>query len=136
MAVTRKVRSRGRKTCRKGYVLRRKYTRRRSGKVLRVKTACIKDRGLPGKGFKGVGPGIGPLREGDLSQFGYIKVAKLSVVQRHVALKKAVKAYGSLSVWRKLNAVAVYTKNTSPLVSRIFKSDMAWVKREFGLKAN
>ena len=81
-------------------------------------------------------PGIGPLREGELSQFGYAGVAKLSVAQRHAALKKAVDTFGSLTVWRKLNAVAVYTKHTSPHVSRIFKSDMAWIRREFGLKAN
>ena len=134
MASTRKVRSRRstRKTCRKGYILRKKYTRKtRSGKRVRVSTACIKDLGSPGKGFKGVGPGIGPLREGELSQFGYAGVAKLSVVQRHVALKKAVDKFGALSVFRKLNAVAVYTKHTSPHVSRIFKSDMAWIRRMF-----
>ena len=141
MVATRKMRSRriSRKTCRPGYILRKKYTRNRvgtSGKRVRVGTACIKDRGLPGKGFKGKGPGIGPLREGELSQFGYAGVAKLSVAQRHAALKKAVDTFGSLTVWRKLNAVAVYTKHTSPHVSRIFKSDMAWIQREFGLKAN
>lgn len=134
MVSTRKVRPyrNTRKTCHKGYILRKGYTRKtRSGKRVRVGTACIKDRGLPGKGFKGVGPGIGPLREGELSQFGYAGVAKLSVVQRHVALKKAVDKFGALSVFRKLNAVAVYTKYTSPVVSRIFKSDMAWIRQQF-----
>jgi Family of unknown function (DUF5771) len=131
-----KLRSSRKTRCKKGYIVRKGYTRRmRSGKLVRVQTACIKDRGLPGKGYKGDGPGIGPLREGDLSQFGYSGVADLSAAQRHAALKKAVAQYGSLSVFRKLNAVAVYTKYTSPTVSRIFKADMAWVKREFGLKA-
>jgi hypothetical protein len=77
------------------------------------------------------GKGIGPLREGELSQFGYSGVAKLSDARRHAALKLAVRKFGALSVIRKLNAVAVYTKNTSPKVSRIFRSDMAWIRREF-----
>ena len=113
MAVTRKVRS-------------KRHTRRRGKLVL-----------LPVKGSKTRkwSPGIGPLRRGELSQFGYAGVAKLPVAQRHVALKKAVEKFGPLSVWRKLNAVAVYTKHTSPRISRIFKSDMAWIRRVFGLKA-
>jgi hypothetical protein len=101
----------------------------------------VKDRGLPGKGYQGKGPfgpqrgpGIGKLREGELSQFGYSGVSKLSESQRHTALKKAIAQYGPLSVFRKLNAVAVYTKYTSPGVSRVFKSDMAWIRSSYGGK--
>jgi hypothetical protein len=123
MAVTRKHR---------GYIRRVAYTRKlKNGRRIRVHAALIKDVGRPGKGYRGSdgNPGIGPLREGELSQFGYSNVVKTSAKTRRNALKKAVKKYGSLSVRRKLQAVATYTKNTSPVASKIFKSDIAWIKR-------
>ena len=89
------------KTCRKG-LIRNKQTRK-----------CV--------------PGIGPLRHGLLAKFGYSHVASLSLHQRHTALEKAVKAYGSLSVFRKLNAVYVYSRKTAPSSSRIFKADRDWI---------
>ena len=126
---------RGVKTCRAGKIRRNEYVRyTRKGKRVLVPAACIRDIGAPGKGLKG-GPGIGPLRKGELAKFGYVSVVKLSSEKRHVALRKAVSEYGPLTVWRKLNAVAVYTRRTSPSVSAIFKSDMSWIKTTFGLKA-
>ena len=63
----RQTKRRGSKKCGKGYIRRRAYTRKsRSGKRVRVTARCIKDRGLPGKGYQGKGPGIGKLREGEL----------------------------------------------------------------------
>ena len=53
--------------------------------------------------------------------------------RRHLALSSAVKAYGALSVFRKLNAVYVYTRNASPSSSAIFKADRDWIKAEYGL---
>lgn len=53
--------------------------------------------------------------------------------RRHIALAAAVKAHGALSVFRKLNAVYVYTRNTSPSSSAIFKADRDWVKAQYGL---
>ena len=126
---------RGVKTCKAGKIRREAYVRyTRKGKRSLVAASCIRNLGAPGKGLKG-GPGIGPLRKGDLAQFGYVNVSKLSSNSRHAALRKAVATCGSLTVWRKLNAVAVYTRRTSPSVSAIFKTDMAWVKSTFGLKA-
>jgi hypothetical protein len=116
----------------RGLVRRVAYTRKlKDGKRVRVPSGLIKDRGLPGKGYRGPNgsPGIGPLREGELSQFGYAKVTKTSARTRRVALRKAVAKYGSLSVRRKLQAVATYTKRTSPVASKIFKSDSAWIKK-------
>ena len=89
------------RTCRKG-MIRNKQTRK-----------CV--------------PGIGPLRHGLLAKFGYSHVKTLSQSQRHVALEKAVRAYGALSVFRKLNAVYVYSKKTAPASSRIFKADRDWI---------
>lgn len=75
------------------------------------------------------GPGIGELKEGKLMKVGYS--AKKSKTARHGALKKAVKRYGALSTFRKLNAVATYTKRTSKGRSRTFKADRNWVKKSF-----
>lgn len=123
MSITRKHRS---------YIRRAAYTRKtKSGTRVRVPAALIKNVGRPGKGYTGPDgrPGIGPLREGELSQFGYANVVKKSAKTRRAALKKAVARYGSLSVRRKLQAVATYTKRTSPRASKVFKSDIAWIKR-------
>lgn len=121
--------------CKKGTIMRKAYTRTtRNGKRVTVKRGCIKDVGAPGKGLRG-GPGIGTLRKGDLAKHGYLRVASMKKEARHVALKKAIEEYGSLTVWRKLNAVYVYTRRTSPSNSRIFKEDMDWIRSTFGIKA-
>ncbi len=92
-----------------------------------VKSACITDVGNPGKGLPSGEPGIGPLRKGDLARFGYDHVISMSERRRHLALTKAIKSYGALSLSRKLNAIYVYTRNTSPASSAIFKADRDWV---------
>jgi hypothetical protein len=53
--------------------------------------------------------------------------------RRHIALAQTVGKYGSLSVWRKLNAIYVYTRRTSPASSRIFKVDRDWIKTHYGI---
>lgn len=78
---------------------------------------------------------IGPLRRGELVKHGYSHVQKMSDNDRHKALDSAVKEFGGLGVWRKLNAVAVYTKRTAPGASRVFKADMAYIRSKYGLKA-
>lgn len=121
--------------CGKGMILRNPYVRyTKKGKRVVVKEGCIRNLGAPGKGLRN-GPGIGPLRKGDLAQFGYVRVASMSVTDRHAALEKAIIEYGSLTVWRKLNAVYIYTRRTSPSNSRIFKQDMDWIRSVYGLKA-
>ena len=79
---------------------------------------------------------IGPLRKGELTKYGYAHVTKLSSAERHIALRKAINEYGSLTTWRKLNAVAVYTRYTAPQSSAVFKQDMDWIRKTYGLKAN
>lgn len=125
------------KRCPRGMIRRNAYTRTSaSGKQARVASACIKDVGLPGKGFQGEGSGIGELKEGELSRFGYDKVVKMSAKDRHAALTNAVKEYGALMVFRKLNAISVYTRHTAPESSHIFLLDRNWVKRTFGNTKN
>lgn len=116
-----------------GYnVHRGRYTYRaypKAGSVL-VKAACIKDRGLPGKGPRS-GRGI-TVKKGELSRYGYN--AHLSEEARHAALRKAMKVYGPLSVYRKLNAVAQLTKRTAPDAHKVFKADRDWVQSHFEMK--
>jgi hypothetical protein len=59
----------------------------------------------------------------------------MSLESRRSALEKAVDAYGSLTVWRKLNALSVYTRRTSPATSKAAKADMDWIRATWGLKA-
>ena len=120
--------------CASGKISRKSYVRiiTKTGKRVHVPASCIPDIGNPGKRLQ---PGIGPLRKGELARFGYKSVKELSVNERHEALKKAVIELGSLSVWRKLNAVYVYTKNTNPLISSKYNQDRNWVKSTYGLKA-
>jgi hypothetical protein len=74
---------------------------------------------------------IGTLKKGLLIKFGYQNVTQLSQQQRHEALAKAIRAYGALSVFRKLNAVYVYNRKTNPSHSKIFKTDRDWVRLQF-----
>ena len=110
------------------------YTRKsRSGKTSRVPEQCIRNVGAPGKGYRGIGPGIGHLQKGDLAAYGYENVTSMSTDARRAALRRAIAEFGALTVWRKLNAVHVYTRALSPSSSKTFKSDMNWIKASFGL---
>lgn len=78
--------------------------------------------------------GIGPLRKGELKKHGYSTKNKTS--KRHSALRKAVKEFGPLGVYRKLDAVAKLGVRTMSRVSKTFKKNRNWVRKSFGpLKA-
>lgn len=126
---------RGVTACPKGQIVRDAYVRVRLGQRQYVPASCIKDVGNPGKGIPTGAPGIGALRKGDLKRFGYTHVTDMSENRRHLALAAAVKEYGSLTVWRKLNAIYIYTRHTSPKSSAVFKADRDWIKARFGIKA-
>lgn len=114
---------------------RRSYTRKngRAVRSTRVSSTCIKDRGSAGKWTEKQGTGIGTLKAGRLSKYGYSSSKPTTI--RHAALNKAIKAYGALAVYRMLNAVYVYTKRTSPAVSALYKMDRNWVGAEHGIGA-
>lgn len=120
--------------CPPGRIVRKSYVRiiKKTGKRVYVPASCIPDIGNPGKRIQ---PGIGPLRKGELRQFGYSNVKTLSETDRHSALKKAVKTLGSLTIWKKLNAIYVYNKNTNPQYAAIYNKDRNWVRETYGLKA-
>jgi len=124
-------------------VRREGYLVRRAGKTVRVypksraayiKSRCIKDRGLPGKGVKpGTRSIVGiPLKKGELTRYGYR--ATLPETARHEALRKAASAYGPLSLYHKLNAVAKLSERQAPDAAMVFKSDRNWVRRKYPLK--
>ena len=116
-------------------VKREGYLRKtKSGKVITVrprnrnivvKSTCIKDRGLPGKGA----PVIGPLKRGELKKFGY--VYKLPEVIRRAALQRAIQALGPLNVYHKLDAVSKLTLRTAPQASAVFTADKEWIKSAY-----
>lgn len=117
-----------------GFTVRRKgtvYTVRPKANTIKVPPACIKNRGLPGKGPK-EGEGIGKLRKGELIKYGY--QYRLSDSLRQAALKRAIKRYGALSVYRKLDAVAKLSLRTAPDASGIFVKDRNWVSENYELK--
>jgi len=128
------------KPCPKGTIRRRGYIRkptashtvRRGSKLfiakqtkkqVYVRSSCIKDRGLAGKG---TATPIGPLRKGDLIKYGYSY--RLPDSARHKALEKAVKAYGPLSTYHKLDAIAKLSSRIAPDASKIFMMDRDWVR--------
>lgn len=56
---------------------------------------------------------------------------KKSEAARHRALALAIKEFGALSVYRKLNAQYVFRKNYDPKNAARFKADAEWVKDNF-----
>ena len=125
--------------CRRGTIHRKGYTRkayRRSDgsrvKTVHVRGKCIKDRGARGEWAEKHGVGIGKLKIGELSRVGYSP--RKTVRSRHTAVNKASRRYGALSTYRKLNALATYTKRTSPVLSKKVKADRNYVGKQHGYK--
>ncbi len=128
-------RSRRRSPCPRGQIMRsgyrrKAYTRADGTRVrsARVRRDCIKGRGLhPSR----KGPRVIPkLKKGLLEKYGYH--GREPVAKRHTALRKAERAYGSTNLIRKLNAIYVLNRNTSPSLAAKFKADENWVRRTFG----
>ena len=116
------------KRCSKGTILRKAYTYKgKNGSKVRVRSSCVRSKGLRarGKSPKAILP---PLKKGTLRNFGYGSDKSPSL--RRASLRRASKSLGRNRVIRKLNAVAVLTKNTAPKKSRIFRADMRWVQGE------
>lgn len=72
---------------------------------------------------------IGRLRKNDLKQFGYS--TKLPTSKRRETLMRAIRVFGALSVFRKLNAVAILTSKRSPPSSAVFLQDRDWIRSKF-----
>ena len=143
-----------RKRCGPGKIPRSAYVRRissnvarkgfdkrtRSGKVIHifpkvrsvfVPSTCITDLGKKGKLPEGAEK-IGPLRKGELQKYGYSY--KLPETQRREALRKAVGAFGPLSTYRKLDAVAKLSERTNPKAAQVFSADRNWIQQTYSDK--
>ena len=108
-------------------ITRRAHWRYIRGMKIRVPAKKVKDMGAPGKWSAKHGPGIGELKPGGL--LGYSP--SQSKTARHTKLRKVVKSKGALSTFRKLNALATYTKRTAKSKSRTAKADRNWVKKTY-----
>ena len=114
--MTSKTRRRRRK-CPRGTIHRKGYTNKRG---VTVRSSCIKDRGLPGKGKR-----LFTLKKGELGKHGYsLKQAR---EKRRVALNKARKELSHATLVRKINALAILMKNTHPDYSRRARADVKWL---------
>jgi hypothetical protein len=122
---------RGVKRCGPGQTRRKPYVRQGKGGLVRVPAACISKQGSQVDS----GVRIGPIRQGDLTVFGYSDVVNLSKGEREAALRKAVAAHNSLSIWKKLNVLFIFNKNKSPELSDLFREDRDWIQETFGIKA-
>lgn len=98
-----------------------------------VKPGCIKNRGKAGKGVEN-GSTIGPLRQGELTKYGYSSKVR-NTTQRRNSLRSAVKEFGPLGVFRKLNAVAKLSTRTAPKSSSLFTKNRDWVRKHYSLKS-
>lgn len=67
-----------------------------------------------------------PTQKGLLRKYNYS--IHNSQKARHTSLRAASRAYGALSVFRKLNVLVTYNKNTNPELSAKFKRDRNWVR--------
>ena len=117
----------------KGFTVERSGTTYRvypKGESATIAATCVKD---TGKG-RDVPKSIGPLRKGELAKYGYS--FRHSTEKRHEALNKAIKAYGPLGVFRKLDAVYKLSENKIPRVADVFKRDRNWVYQKYKMVQN
>jgi hypothetical protein len=116
------------------------FTVERSGTTYRVypkaqsatiAATCVKN---TGKKRNDIPKSIGPLRKGELAKYGYS--FREASEKRHTALNKAIKAYGPLSVFRKLDAVYKLSEKRIPHVAEVFKRDRNWVYQKYKMVRN
>jgi len=135
----------GTEIIRKGYYRKGYYRTSPSGKRIHIKSVyvkpkCVRDLVTPPKKKPRVPKSMEFLsmpknvqitifNKGKLTDYGYS--SKLPTTVRRNALKKSIKIFGSLSVYRKLIAVKVLNKNTNPTISKKFGSDANWIKKNY-----
>jgi hypothetical protein len=129
------VRRFGTTVMRKGYTVKRasgkQYHINPAKKSVYVKPSCVKDKGDPRIKAPAPGKGIRLLRKGELKKHGYVYLKNTE--ERHDALRRAIKEFGTLGVYHKLDAIAKLSKHSVPAASRIFKMDREWLQRHYKL---
>jgi len=113
------------KSCPRGAVSRKSFVRK-SG--VKVKATCVKSKSLRSKGKK---PQVylPKLKQGALTKHGYS--VRESSKMRHAAIKKALKEFTPGELVKKLNAVRVLSKNTSPENSAIYAKDIKYIEEKW-----
>jgi hypothetical protein len=92
-----------------------------SGSCAPATTFLIKDVGAPGRGEK-----LFKVKKGKLLKYGYS--SHLPAATRRTALRKADKAYGSVKLWRMLNAQVLFRKRAGDDAKNVFLADREWVR--------
>ena len=72
-----------------------------------------------------------PLKKGLLTKYNYSIYN--TDKSRHESLQKAVKEYGALSVFRKINALYILSRNINPVLAQKYTKDRNWIKKKYGL---
>jgi hypothetical protein len=138
--------------CGPGEILRKSYVRKFRGSVRRegysvhkekgktyriypkqrnvhVKSACVKDpKAIAGKQQL---PIFGPMKRRELLKHGYHY--SLPINTRRKALESAIAEYSPAYVYKKLSAVAVLSKESKPIASRVFAEDSEWLKKQYNI---
>jgi hypothetical protein len=125
--------------CPTGYIMKEGYMRegftKKNGTKVRavlVKPTCIKKKGLPKKFVPPKGkPGIGPLKQGELSSHGYSNVKSLNQSKRRKFLNSAIGEHGSKMVLKKLSALKTLQKRTNPEAAQIFHNNSKWLRKKY-----
>jgi hypothetical protein len=117
--------------CKYGFSLRKgyTYTRKSTGKKIKVKSTCIKEKGRkgPARGGSKKSRVIKIKHPGSLSELGY-SLSK-SASERDFALDKIYKKFGYSSSIKKLNALAVLFMNTNPKYYNKLQRDMNYIRK-------
>lgn len=84
--------------------------------------------------MKGGGPKLFTLKKGGLSQYGYSSFKSSSL--RHKALDMGVKKEGVSKIVKRLNALSIVTKNTSPKLHSTYESDIKYIQKNYERKSS
>lgn len=104
-------------------LIHRKSYVRSDGTRVKATSFRIKNRGKPGRG-----PKLFKLKKGGLSKYGYD--AKSPMSMRHKALSLAIsRGVPSLTLSRRIGALATLLKRTNPQLSRSLRRNQTWVSR-------
>lgn len=102
-------------------IIHRKSYVRSDGTRVKATSYRTKNRGKPGRG-----PKIFKLKKGGLSRYGYHIDTPISM--RHKMLSKAIsRGVSSLTLSRRIGALATLLKRTNPQLSRSLRRNQLWV---------
>lgn len=111
-----------RKSCKSGQIRKKSYRTKRGTKV---RSTCIKDKGLPGKG-----PKILPKpKSGILEKYGYKNIKNLTATQREEILEKAAKQLGYKDIIKHLTLIHNLSHRSNPEVAKLMKHDQEKISK-------